>query len=128
MEKHEIYKVICPYDGTKALLIDSAEIYGVSYGYAYRCPKCGAFVGCHKGTSSPLGTLADAELRAWRKKAHRAFDPTWKRGKMKRKAAYAWLSEQMGIDIDHTHIAMFNVDQCRRVVEIVEARQRETCA
>jgi hypothetical protein len=34
-------------------------------------------VGCHKGTTKPLGRLADAELREWKKRAHAAFDPVW---------------------------------------------------
>ena len=32
--------------------------------------------------------------------------------------AYKWLSEQLGMPRKDTHIGMFDVDQCKRVVEI----------
>lgn len=35
-----------------------------------------------------------------------------------RNAGYAWLSQQMGLPPEQTHIGMFDVDQCKRVVEI----------
>jgi hypothetical protein len=41
---------------------------------------------------------------------------------MSRRGAYRWLAEQMGITGDDCHIGMFDVAQCRRVVEICEAR------
>jgi hypothetical protein len=50
--------------------------------------------------------------------AHDAFDPLWKEGRMKRKEAYKWLSERMGLHVNDTHIGMFDADQCRRVVGV----------
>lgn len=64
---------VCPYCGNTTDLIDSAEIYGgVSYGMIYICRDCNAYVGCHSGTSIAKGRLANAELRAAKKK-HIAF-------------------------------------------------------
>jgi hypothetical protein len=116
--------VICDYCGTPAEFIDSAAIYGKSYGMVYRCPNCGAYVGCHKGTDKPLGRLANKELRTWKMKAHDAFDPIWKSHKMRRPAAYKWLSEQMGIPWDKTHIGMFDIEQCKQVIKICNAALR----
>lgn len=69
---------MCPYCGNPSRLVDSIEVYGNrSYGMMYLC-KCvpgWAYVGCHKGTTVPLGRLADAELRAAKRAAHAAFDP-----------------------------------------------------
>ena len=60
--------VICDYCGKPAQFVDSASVYhGHSYGMVYYCPDCQAWVGVHKGTDRPLGRLADAELRRWKK-------------------------------------------------------------
>ena len=112
--------VKCDYCGTSADFVDSAVIYGKSYGMIYLCPNCRAYVGVHKGSDKPLGRLANAELRRWKKNAHAVFDPLWKYGKFRgrRNAAYAWLSEQMGLPIEKTHIGMFDVEQCKQVIKI----------
>ena len=83
----------------------------------YLCRPCDAYVGCHPGTTEPLGRLANAELRKAKQAAHAAFDPKWKGGDMKRKEAYAWLATQLGIDFNDCHIGMFDVETCRRVVD-----------
>lgn len=84
----------------------------------YYCPDCRAWVGVHRGSDKPLGRLADEKLRYWKRCAHAAFDPIWKSRKMSRHAAYAWLSQQMGLPVEQTHIGMFNINQCRKVIEI----------
>jgi len=77
-------------------------------------------------STRPLGTLADAETRAARMKAHDAFDPLWRR-RMRatqcskpqaREAAYAWLSRALGLPLDRTHIALFDRAMCDRVVAL----------
>ena len=110
--------ITCDYCGRPAQFIDSAVVYGRSYGMIYYCPPCGAWVGVHRGTNKPLGRLANAELRDWKKKAHAAFDPLWQGGRMKRDAAYAWLARQMKLPEKLTHIGMFDVSECKRVVTI----------
>ena len=81
-----------------------------------------AYVGVHKGTDKPLGRLANAELRNWKKAAHAVFDPLWKYGRFRghRNAAYAWLAQKMGLPVEKTHIGMFDVGQCRKAIEIIE--------
>ena len=109
---------VCPYCGELSEYVDSAEVYGHSYGMLYLCRPCNAYVGVHRGTSTPLGTLANEELRRWRNKAHLAFDPLWKQRGMRRKEAYAFLAGKLGIDRGACHIAMFDVAQCRQTVDI----------
>lgn len=115
-------KVYCDYCGRRAEYVDSKVIYGKSYGMVYlcRCKPQWAYVGVHKGTDIPLGRLADAQLRRWKKEAHAAFDPLWKYGRFKnrRNAAYAWLAEQMGLPVEKTHIGMFDVGHCKAVIQI----------
>lgn len=116
----------CPYCGRKAEYVDSKVVYGKSYGKIYLCRNCMAYVGVHRGTSKPLGRLANAELRYWKKQAHAAFDPLWQYGRFKgsRNVAYVWLSKQMGTPIDKTHIGMFDVWQCKQVVSICQNERR----
>lgn len=80
-----------------------------------------AYVGCHKGTNKPLGRLANAELRLWKRKAHAAFDPLWKYGvfKGRRKEAYRWLATVMRLPEEKAHIGMFDVAECKRLISII---------
>lgn len=110
--------VTCPYCRCPTALMDSAVIYGRSYGKIYYCLICGAYVGCHPGSSRPLGTPANKALRTARHMAHQAFDPMRKFRKMSRAAAYAWLSEKMGLPPEKTHIGMFDLEQCAEVLRI----------
>lgn len=113
--------VYCPYCGRKAEYVDSKLIYGKSYGMAYWCRPCDAYVGVHKGTDKPLGRLANAELRRWKMAAHKVFDPLWQYGHFKhqRNAAYAWLAERMQLPREKTHIGMFDVGQCQQAIKII---------
>lgn len=116
----------CPYCNSKSEYIDSSYVYGKSYGMIFICKPCDAFVGVHhRTTKKSLGRLANKELRAWKKKAHMSFDSLWKRGIAEgrkknevRKAAYNWLSKKMSIQIQFCHIGMFDIEQCKSVVEI----------
>lgn len=120
-------ELICPYCKQLPEYIDSKEVYdsGVSYGMIYCCRPCKAWVGVHKGTSIPLGRLANAELREWKIKAHASFDPLWrkkmeqglKKGKARR-LAYDWLAKEMDLPNLLCHIALFDIDQCKQVISI----------
>lgn len=111
---------ICPYCNQESQFVDSSVIYGKSYGMIYLCSDCDAYVGCHNGTNKAKGTLANKELRELRKKAHECFDPLWKNKTYSRSSAYKWLSEKLGIPVGKTHIAMFNKEQCKKVIALFE--------
>ena len=134
--------VICPYCGNPSKLVSGDTIYTERRDLAllkyYRCVPCDAHVGCHKpGTfvyignkkinsdgSLPMGQLADAQLRAARQVAHAVFDPIWRDAGTPRRAAYDWLARQMGLPVERTHIAEFDLAQCRRVVEVVNQAKK----
>lgn len=118
--------VYCDYCSRLTEYVDSKVIYGKSYGNIYLCRNCMAYVGVHKGTDKPLGRLANAELRYWKKAAHAVFDPLWQYGRFRhqRNAAYAWLAEQMRLPREKTHIGMFDVDQCKQVIAICQNERR----
>jgi len=123
-------KVICPYCGDNATLVDSKIIYGKSHGMMWLCKPCDAYVGTHKNSKrhAPMGNMANEELRRWKVNAHNAFDPIWKHRVVKklhnryeeRKKAYSWLAKQLGIPIRHCHIGAFDLETCKRVVEICD--------
>ena len=74
-----------------------------------------------------MGTVANGELRAARKAAHKQFDnlckeklrlnPKLSKNKA-RNAGYRWLAGSLGISIPHCHIAQLTVKQCLKVIEI----------
>lgn len=119
--------VICDYCGKRAKYVDSSIVYhGISYGMIYYCPSCAAWVGVHKGTDKPKGRLANAELRHWKKGAHAVFDRLWRGNRhVSRKKAYKWLSVQMGLPEELTHIGMFDVEQCKQCIELCKKRLEE---
>lgn len=79
---------VCPYCGATSVLVGGDVIYPYRRDLAekqfYQCRACpDAYVGCHPGTTDPLGRLADKKLRLAKSHAHAVFDPLWER-KMER--------------------------------------------
>ena len=35
---------------------------------------------------------------------------------------YKWLSKEMGLKLEDTHIALFEIEQCEKVVELVKGK------
>lgn len=119
-EQQQIFEgKICPYCKQPSQYVDSKIIWGKSYGMIYYCQPCQSWVGVHKDEpEKALGRLANAELRELKKEAHAAFDPIWKSNMKSRHDAYTWLSEQLGIPRDYTHIGYFGVETCKKVITI----------
>lgn len=122
----------CDYCHRDAKLVTGAAIYphrpDLFARFFWQCEPCDAHVGCHEAGKGygdgtrPLGRLANAELRRAKSAAHAAFDPLWKTGSMSRAQAYSWLAKELGVAPQNCHIGMFNVDQCRAVVSLINAR------
>ena len=51
------------------------DLYNLKF---YKCPVCGNYVGCHKGTEKPLGCIPSRELKRYRMSVHDILDPLWK--------------------------------------------------
>lgn len=123
--------VVCPYCGREAEFITGKQLYEFSPEFHkkrfYACMPCRAWVGVHQGTTTPLGRLANAELRQLKIAAHAVFDPKWKKcGPRSRTRAYGWLAEQLGIKPQDCHIGMFDEETCRRAIAICERSQDGT--
>ena len=118
MSKEGPMEMACPYCGKPAEWVDNAERYGRRYGKSWMCwwcRGCDAYVGCHRNTRVPLGTMADANTRMWRTRAHAAIDPLWKGGHMSRSKMYDWLSERLGRDV---HVGSSSAAECREIIGI----------
>lgn len=123
----------------KARLTNGAEVYphradlhGIPI---WVCDGCGGRVGCHPGTTTPLGTPAGPALRKARSLLHDdRIDPLWKQAHMApcyggpihdakrikkiqqraRGRVYTFLAERMGIKSEDCHTGMFTIEQCRQ--------------
>lgn len=107
----------CPYCETKAIWTENKRIYGRNYGKSYMCyycENCGAYVGCHKNSRKPLGTMANAELREWRKKTHAKIDPLWKEGQWRRGTVYSKLNNFFG---KHIHVGESDIVTCKAILD-----------
>jgi hypothetical protein len=113
--------------GEVATLCTGADLYphrpGLHKKSFYRC-QCGAYCGCHPGTTQALGFPCGAATRKARSEAHAAFDPLWKSGQMSRSGAYKWLAAAIGIDRKDCHIGMMSRERALAVVAAVSARTR----
>jgi hypothetical protein len=121
--------VNCNYCEQEAELVTGADMYPhrreLAHLLIWRCVSCDASVGCHEGTTIPYGTLANAETKFARQRAHRAFDQLWLPSpteriskvevKKRRNCAYWWLSHQMGSPDHQIHIGKMNADECDQV-------------
>lgn len=84
---------------------------------------CGTTHGAHED-GTPLGLPADKETKAWRVRAHNAFDPLWQSGKLSRTDAYQWLCYVLNKTSDEGHIGRFTIDECKLLIDKIEERER----
>ena len=116
---------ICPYCQKEIQKVKSKDVYGYTgFGKIYICFPCNAYVGSHKNTEEPLGTVAKIGRRNARMRAHAAFDPLWKNGGMTRFEAYKWLADKLDIKLKNCHIGYFDEVLCNRVIQILKQHRR----
>lgn len=94
------------------------------------CRPCEAWCGSHP-SGRPLGRPGNKHLRDARMMLHeRRFDPIWRAGlsfyapdadmgpkvlaRLCQSRLYRYLAHLLGIEIEECHVAMFDVDMCRR--------------
>lgn len=117
-------------------LVSGREIYGHRPDLwdkpIYLCDGCGAYVGCHEGTTRALGTPAGPKVRDARIKLHeQMLDPLWETADRcglyapeseqarqvirfaARSRVYAFLAHRMGLTKEQTHVSLFDLEQCR---------------
>lgn len=129
----------CQYCGAAATYFESSAPFyqGRDYGSLWACVPCDAQVGTHPD-GSPLGTLANKQLRTMRRQFKAVFNPLWedietaypgiplKRGHVRqlmRTRAYHWLAEQMNLPVADCHGAMFDERLCRLAIDLIKQGQ-----
>lgn len=118
--------ITCPYCNAKAELVTGRGIYPalrhLHSKMFWLCRPCEAWVGCHESGdgTKPLGRLANAELRAMKQEVHKVFDPLWRNGDETRSSAYQSLADKLGIPRSECHVGMFDVEMCRRAIEVLK--------
>lgn len=114
----------CPYCGRNARIHPASYVYGRdtldTESFLYVCDgypdTCDAYVGAHKDSHLPKGTLANGRLRHQRILAHRALDALWKKGYMSRHGAYIWLQIKLCLREQDMHIAKFSDYYCDQTI------------
>ena len=92
-KKKQDNRLYCPYCGRQAVLRPATYVYGERNldpeNYLYVCggyPACDSYIGVHKKSLRPMGTLADGNLRhkrigstpgVKRSDKRRGYDQTW---------------------------------------------------
>ena len=113
----------CPYCGSPVVIRSADDIYKENNHNTmlYICskyPACDAYVRIQPGTKNiPLGSMANGELRALRREAHRHFDRIHQSGLMSKQSAYAWLSGVLAAPMAHAHIGQLSDYYCKVVIE-----------
>ena len=110
-------KLHCPYCGRPAVLKPASFVYGnrATEEYVYACsayPACDSYVGVHRGTRKPKGTLANGDLRNMRIQAHKLFSQIWTSGIMTKKQAYRWMQYRFSLNEEQAHIGNFSEYMC----------------
>ena len=127
-------KVYCPYCGAEAKIRPASVVYKEntlhSDGFLFVCdryPKCDAYVGAHKESRKPMGTLANGDLRNKRIQAHKVFDRMWQSGLMTKWEAYKWMQATFCLNESQAHIAMFSEYMCDRLIEACNEVYKNAC-
>ena len=112
----------CPYCGSTIVLRSADGIYkdNSSSTMLYTCskyPECDAYVRVLPGTKTPVGSLANGNLRLLRREAHQHFDRLHLSGIMSRQDAYAWLAGILNAPLSQAHIGYLSEYYCQQVIE-----------
>jgi len=106
---------------TEARLVDGGEIYphrqDLAHKKFWKCADCGNYVGCHPDSEKPLGFIPTAEVRKARREIHAILDPLWRSKKIRRGAAYKYISNRMGYEYHNGELR--SIEEARKAYKIV---------
>lgn len=125
----------CPYCGSPVLFRSADGIYrenneNTMLYICSRYPECDAYVRVHKGTKTPVGSLANHSLRSLRREAHRYFNRLYESGLMDKQDAYQWLADIISAPLPEAHIGHLGEYYCKQVIEesrkLLESRKKKS--
>lgn len=122
-KKKQDNRLYCPYCGRQAVLRPATYVYGERNldpeNYLYVCggyPACDSYIGVHKKSLRPMGTLADGNLRHKRIEAHRALNEVINAGVMTKHGLYIWLQNRLCLSETEMHIGKFSYFRCEETI------------
>ena len=122
-KKKQDNRLYCPYCGRQAVLRPAMYVYGERNldpeNYLYVCggyPACDSYIVVHKKSLSPMGTLADGNLRHKRIEAHRALNEVINAGVMTKHGLYIWLQNRLCLSETEMHIGKFSYFRCEETI------------
>ena len=124
---------ICRYCGGEVRLVSASKVngpaaaarLGIERQSFYQCQNCNARVGCHPGSTRPLGNLANEALRMKRMEPHHVFASFWKERGMSRTQAYKWMAKKMRLSEELAHIGGFEIDRCQKLIKLCEKERNK---
>jgi hypothetical protein len=90
----------------------------------YYCPQCLNYVGVHKDSGLPLGSVPTPELRKARHHIHKLIDPLWEKNLINRSHLYNKIAKRAGIDEFHT-AEIRTIEEARRLYRVCLAVKKE---
>lgn len=122
-EKSLIYCCTCK-KAVQARLTGGFEIFPlheqVSNDPFWVCDSCKNYVACHHKTpnvTTPIGCIANKEIRDYRKKIHLILDPLFKKSKRSRKNIYSFLSKTLNYNYHTANIK--SIEEAKSVLYLV---------
>lgn len=101
-------------------LVNGVDIYphrpDLSHLNFYKCPECGGYVGCHRGSTRPLGVIPTPDIKRARSYIHGLLDPMWRTRKYGKSRGwwYRNIAKELGIPEYHTGWTR-SIEECRDV-------------
>ena len=80
---------------------------------------------CPKGSTRPLGNLANEALRMKRMETHQIFDSFWKERGMSRTQGYKWMAKKLRLSEELAHIGGFEMDRCQKLIRLCEKERNK---
>ena len=125
----EIYCCECKKE-VQARFTDWKEVYPnlreLPYHNFYICDVCKNFVGVHKGTNIPLGTIPTKEIKEYRKKIHSIIDPIFIKSKDKKRTRnniYKFLSN--AINKEYHTAELSTIEDCEKILFLLKSIEFE---
>jgi len=109
----------CDVCDSSAVELSTRQGFVGGWQWIWLCFDCGASVGCHPDTTTPLGLMAAPRTRYLRNLAHESFDPIWRTGLMSRERAKRWAAGQLGI-IGEFHISWLDDRQLETLIALAQ--------
>ena len=118
--------MICQYCGGNALLTTGNKVYGplnkdwtLRTRKFYWCKPCDAFAECFKGTETPIGQLANKEVRESRELVHLAVDKFIQNKKLVKALAYTWVCTSLQQKYD-PNLSATSVEENKMALELLK--------